>query len=60
MLINLVGIIGAFGSMIPNTFTFVIGRFFGGYTTGAFGVTVPLFLNEISPPEISGRVGGLT
>jgi MFS family permease len=60
MIINVVGIVGAFITIIPNTFTFIIGRFLGGYTTGAFGVTMPLFLNEISPPDISGRIGGLT
>ena len=46
-------------TVIPFTPTFGIGRFLSGFGIGNFSVLCPLYVNEISPVEISGRLGSL-
>lgn len=56
---DLIAIIGAGVIIVPFTALFAIGRFITGYAAGSFAALCPLYINEITPPEISGKVGGL-
>lgn len=49
--------ISAIGSALPKTFTeFVIYRMIGGLGVGAASMTSPLFIAEIAPPAMRGRL----
>ncbi len=49
--------ISAIGSALPTTLTqFVIFRMVGGFGVGAASMVSPLFIAEISPPAIRGRL----
>jgi len=52
--------VGAALCMVPTTVTFGIGRLVGGFISGAFLAIAPVYISEVSPPEISGRLGSLT
>jgi sugar porter (SP) family MFS transporter len=56
---DLIIILASIVTVIPTTPTFAIGRFLSGIGIGKFSALVPLYLNEISPSEISGRTGSL-
>lgn len=52
--------ISAFGSAIPDTFTFlVIARLVGGLGVGMASVLAPMYISEFSPPDIRGRLVAL-
>mmetsp|Transcript_11757 Transcript_11757/g.17202 ORF Transcript_11757/g.17202 Transcript_11757/m.17202 type:complete len:468 (+) Transcript_11757:394-1797(+) len=59
MLFNLINILGAGITMVPNTITFVIGRAITGLSVGIYAALVPIFINESSPTDISGKTGSL-
>lgn len=52
-------IIASIVTVIPTTLTFGLGRFLSGIGIGNFSAIVPLYINEISPSDISGRMGTL-
>jgi SP family arabinose:H+ symporter-like MFS transporter len=45
--------------MAPNITFLVIARFFGGFAVGAASIVSPLYISEISPPGIRGRLVAL-
>lgn len=57
-------IIGIIGSLlcgcIDNLISFFIGRFICGVSVGINSAVVPLFINDVSPPRISGVMGSIT
>lgn len=57
MISDIIGIIGCYITIIPTNYTFGIGRFITGFTAGSFAAICPVYLNEIAPTEISGRIG---
>lgn len=53
-------LISAIGSAIPNSFTeFVIYRIIGGLGVGAASMTSPMYIAEISPARVRGRMVSL-
>lgn len=60
--IMIADIIAIFGSLIflfPYTPTFAIARFIVGIASGVLAALCPLYINEISPPEIAGKLGSI-
>lgn len=52
--------ISALGSMIPPSFFFlIIARLLGGIGVGMASVLAPLYISEVSPPKIRGRLVAL-
>ena len=52
--------ISAFGSMIPSSFIMLIGaRLIGGFGVGMASVLAPLYISELAPPKIRGRLVAL-
>ena len=47
-------ILGAILGLINDPYVIMSGRFLGGISVGINSVLVPLYINEISPSEISG------
>jgi MFS transporter, SP family, arabinose:H+ symporter len=45
--------------MAPNLTSLIIARFFGGIAVGAASMVSPLYISEISPPGIRGRLVAL-
>ncbi|OMJ67089.1 hypothetical protein SteCoe_35845 [Stentor coeruleus] len=56
---DLIIIIASIASIIPYTLSFGIGRFLSGFSIGNFSMLCPLYINEISPIEITGRIGSM-
>jgi SP family sugar porter-like MFS transporter len=56
---DIIGIVACSFFLIPLTLTFTIGRFGSGIVHGVAMAITPPFLKELSPPDISGRVGAL-
>jgi len=56
---DLIVIFATIMTVIPSTYSFSVGRFLSGIGSGCFCMLCPLYLNEISPAEISGRIGSL-
>jgi MFS family permease len=52
-------ILGSLLSIIPYTVFFGAGRLTLGITIGGFICTTPLYIKELSPPEIRGKVASL-
>lgn len=56
--------IGILGSLLCgfsyNPYSFFIGRFICGVSVGINSAVVPLFINDVSPPMISGAMGSIT
>ena len=44
-------------TVIPFTFCFGLGRFLSGIGIGNFSILCPLYINEITPTPISGKIG---
>ena len=59
MFADLIAIFAGGLTVIPTTLTFAFGRFISGISIGMFSVLCPLYVNEIAPPVISGRLGSL-
>jgi MFS transporter, SP family, arabinose:H+ symporter len=58
--IGLLYIIGALGSaLVPNVATFILARFIGGLGIGISTVVAPMYIAEIAPPKMRGRLGGM-
>lgn len=54
---NLVYIFSSFCCIIPTNYTFGLGRFVTGIVGGIF-ITIPaVFINEITPDQMTGKVG---
>ena len=52
--------VSAVGSSIaPEAYTFMLARFIGGVGVGIATVASPLYISEISPPNLRGRLAGL-
>lgn len=52
--------VSAFGSAITSTHSlFIIFRFVGGLAVGASSVAGPMYISEISPAKVRGRMTGL-
>lgn len=59
MYADVLGIFASLITIIPYTIAFGIGRLLSGLATGIF-ITVPgLYLSEISPPKMRGKLGSL-
>lgn len=57
---NLIVMVGAGITLIPNVYAITVGRFIYGISNGAFSVFVPLYINETSPVEMKGSLGVMT
>jgi len=52
--------VGAGGSALaPNVATFIAARAIGGLGIGISTVTAPLYISEIAPPKVRGRLAGM-
>lgn len=52
--------ISAFGSTIPHSFIIlIIARLIGGFGVGMASVLAPLYISEVAPPKIRGRLVAL-
>ena len=56
---DMIIIIASIITVIPTTFTFGFGRFLSGIGIGNFSALIPLYINEISPTDVSGQMGTL-
>jgi sugar porter (SP) family MFS transporter len=56
---SLLAIIGAILTAFPNSASFGVGRFLSGVTSGCFATLVPVYISEMTPHTVSGRVGSL-
>ena len=59
MISNFITLIGAVITIVPFTLTFGIGRFVSGLSVGIYATLVPLYINETSPTQMSGKMGTL-
>ena len=59
MLADWVTIVGSCIVIIPFTPCFAIGRFILGFASGMFNTLCPLYINEKTPKEMSGKVGAI-
>jgi sugar porter (SP) family MFS transporter len=59
MITDIISIIGTGIIMIPYTYAFGLGRFVTGFAAGSFACLVPLYVNEIAPLEVGGKIGGI-
>src|SRR5271166_219809 len=58
--IGLLYIIGALGSALAqNVAIFAVARFIGGLGIGISTVVAPMYIAEIAPPKMRGRLGGM-
>lgn len=58
--IGMLYFLSAVGSGIaPDKYTFMIARFIGGVGVGIATVASPLYISEISPPGLRGRLAGM-
>lgn len=42
--------------LAPNVWIFIAGRFIGGLAVGGASVLTPMYISEVSPPKIRGRL----
>lgn len=52
-------IVGSCLTFIPSSATLIMGRFIQGICVGFYSTTVPIYINEICPVELSGSFGAL-
>lgn len=45
--------------LAPNFSLFVVARFIGGWAVGGASIVSPLYVAEVSPPSLRGRMGAL-
>ena len=56
---DIIIIVASITTVIPFTITFGIGRFLSGIGIGNFSILCPLYINEFSPSDISGKIGSM-
>lgn len=56
---DLIIICASIVTVIPLTITFGLGRFLSGIGIGNFSMLCPLYINEITPVDISGKIGSM-
>ena len=60
LLIGALYVISAIGSALaPDPFTFMISRFIGGVAVGISTVAAPIYISEIAPARLRGRLTGM-
>ncbi len=60
LLIGVLYVLSALGSaMAPEVYSFMFFRFIGGVGIGISTVAAPLFISEIAPPGLRGRLTGM-
>ena len=60
ILVGFLYLISAIGSaMAPEVYSLIIFRFIGGIGIGISTIAAPLYITEISPPEIRGKLTGM-
>ena len=59
MLTDSITIIGSCIIVMPYTASFAIGRFVTGFAAGSFSCLVTLYINEVAPVEVAGKIGGI-
>jgi len=53
-------LVGAVGSALANNLSlFIVARFIGGLGIGISTVAAPLYISEIAPPRLRGRLAGM-
>jgi sugar porter (SP) family MFS transporter len=58
--VGLLYVIGALGSALAqNVAIFAVARFIGGLGIGISTVAAPMYIAEIAPPKLRGRLGGM-
>ncbi|SHI92404.1 MFS transporter, sugar porter (SP) family [Tangfeifania diversioriginum] len=58
--IGVLYLVSAFGSaMAPGVYSFMVFRFIGGLGVGISTVAAPMFISEIAPPAMRGRLTGM-
>ncbi len=58
--IGVLYLVGAIGSAVANNLSlFIVGRFIGGLGIGISTVAAPLYISEIAPPRLRGRLAGM-
>ncbi len=59
-MIGLLYLVSAIGSgLSPEVYTFMISRFIGGIAVGVSTVVAPLYISEIAPSAVRGRLTGM-
>lgn len=56
---DLIIIIASLVTIIPTTYTFASGRFISGIGIGTFTMLCPVYINEVTPVNVNGKVGSL-
>lgn len=56
---DILAIIAGIINAIPYNATFGIGRVLSGVTVGIYSSVAPIYIAELSPPIISGRMGAM-
>lgn len=54
-----ISLLGTVLTLFPNFYTLIAGRAIQGLCVGLYSALVPLYINEISPMEVAGRLGAL-
>ncbi len=58
--IGVLYLVGAIGSAVANNLSlFIVARFIGGLGIGISTVAAPLYISEIAPPRLRGRLAGM-
>src|SRR5712671_3766949 len=58
--IGVLYLVGAIGSAVANNLSlFIAARFIGGLGIGISTVAAPLYISEIAPPQLRGRLAGM-
>lgn len=59
IIIDIVSIGALFLCAISNVWVIILARFINGITVGINSALVPIFINEVSPTNMTGRTGSL-
>ena len=60
LLINLIALVFEGIIQVPNPYVLLVCRFFQGVFVGNYLAIIPIYINELSPKQIIGSIGGLT